>query len=730
MTMELLLEIGCEEIPARFVGPALEQLARDFSSGLSEAALVEDDLRVEALGTPRRLALLASGVAARQPDRQEQLLGPRLEVAYDEQGNPTKACRGFARSKGVDPARLEPVDTPRGRVVGIVRQVEGRAAEQVLPELLRQLLAGLRFGKSMRWGRGEHLFVRPVHWICALAGEQVIEFEFAGVRAGRRSRGHRFDSPGEFEVSTPGEYVEALRRRSVVVRPEERRRMLREQLTRLAEQAGGRPLDSGELAEEIVNLVELPVAVLGSFQERFLRLPREVLVAAMRNHQRYFALEDDQGRLLNAFVAVANTPVPEQQPVRHGFERVLVARLNDAEFFFQVDLKNDPRQLVERLSGMLFQAELGSYGEKAGRLERLADRLLGLVDAGAGKERAERLRLACRLCKTDLLTEMVGEFPELHGIMGEVYARRAGIDERVATAIREHVMPRHSGDELPQSPEGRLVALADRLDTLAGCFGVGLRPSGTADPYGLRRQALGVIAIVIEGRLHLPLRRALELAIEGVAEKVRQARLEQARRREARRAARKKQPARVIDEVEPFAGELAGELLEFFRQRLRQRLMENLGVRADIVDAVLAAGYDDMLDAQRRLQALADFLSRPQFENLAVAFKRVANILKDFPGGELDEQKLEKEQESRLLEVYHKVEPRITAAMESGDFAACLELLAAELRGPVDDFFDQVLVNDPQRPDLQQNRKALLQKVESLFVRLADFSRLQLNAHK
>ena len=742
--MKFLLEIGCEEIPARFIPPALAALEEGFKKRLGEVRLA-DSLEVRCMGTPRRLVLSASPVKAKQDDLDEELLGPRVEAAFDKAGKPTKACLGFARSKGVEVGDLLKIDSDKGQVVAVRRKVKGKPAAEVLPELLVDLLGSLPFQKTMRWGEGKHLFARPVHWILALLDDQLLPFSFAGIDSGNQSRGHRFTFPKPFEVKKIASYESDLKKRDVIVDPRARREMLMEASRKLAEEAGGRLLDDPGLEEEVTYLTEMPVPVLGRFDDRFLELPREVLVAAMRNHQRYFSIEGKDGKLLDAFVAVGNTRVEDPALVRHGNERVLTARLSDAGFFFEVDQKVPPADRVPRLQEMTFQADLGSYYDKAHRMANLAVSLA--VHAGLGewnegtriidaltvkmsslendKEQFSwRVARAALLSKTDLLTEMVGEFPELQGQMGGVYAEKSGEHPPVARAVSDHYRPRFSGDEVPGQDEGAMVSLADRLDTLAGCFGVGLKPTGAADPYALRRQCLGVIAVVMQKDYRLSLRWMLERAVSGVRDRVEAALLQKARLKEEKRARRKKTKPKKIDKVEPFEEQLVDDLTAFFAGRLRQRFAE--GTRMDVVDAVLSAGMDDMTEAAMRVKALGEFSKQPAFEDLAVAFKRAANIIKDFDGGELKPELLDQAEERELHKVYLAVAPEFEEKLVSRDFAAGMNLLAAKLRGPVDRFFDAVLVNDPDHPEQQANRKSLLAQIEALFGRIADFTRLQL----
>lgn len=747
--MDFLLEVGCEEIPARFIPPALQALATGFNGALSAARLSGDQKSsVRTFGTPRRLALIAPDLPTRQEDLDEEIIGPKVDLAYGTDNQPTTACLGFMKSKGITLEALIQIDTPRGKCVGVRKRIQGKAAIQVLPELLQKLLTDLSFPKTMRWGQGEASFVRPVHWLVALLGEEIVPFEFAGIMSGRRSRGHRFAAPDEFEIPRPDAYLNLLRERKVLVDPEERRRLLLDGVVKLASDAGGHIVTDHGLEEEVSFLIEYPAPLLGNFDEKFLELPRRVLVAAMRNHQRYFSIEREDGTLLNAFVAVGNTPVRDPVVVRHGNERVLTARLSDARFFFDTDRQVSPADRVPRLQNMIFQNDLGSYYEKAVRVAGLAvaisfqvgfgawDKITRSVDAltvnldkiGDAKERFSwQVARSALLAKTDLLTDMVGEFPELQGEMGGIYALAAKEEECIATAIRDQYYPRFSGDRLPTSDLGAMLSLADRIDTLAGCFGVGLRPTGGTDPYALRRACLGVISIILGRGYRISLNWILRRALVGVRDKVETALLKQAEAK-ARAAARKGKPGAPAAKTEKpmasaFEGEILADLESFFSGRLRQRFAEE--ARNDVVEAVLATGIDDITESWLRLKALTDFTKHPSFENLVVAFKRVANILKGFEGGECDSWLFTQPEEKELNQVYLDIEPRFETLASQCHFPEALELIGERLRGPVDRFFDQVLVNDPKDPARQSNRKALLSKIASLFRRVADFTKLQ-----
>ena len=743
--MDFLLEVGCEEIPARFITPVLSEMGVRFHKALIDNRLSADDPpQIETFGTPRRLVLSVQALPDRQADLDEELLGPKVEAAFDADGKPTKACQGFARSKGVEVDQLLRIQAAKGEVVGIRRQIEGQSTERVLGPLVEGMLSKLSFPKTMRWGEGKHLFARPVHWVLAMLDDKLVELEFAGIHSDRKSRGHRFSHPQSFEVTGPLDYFERLKKHGVLLDPKARKALVVEQSHRLAQEAGGQLVEDQGLETEVSLLTEIPVPLLGRFDETFLQLPRQVLIAAMRNHQRYFSIQAPSGELINAFVAIGNTPVEDPGLVRHGNERVLTARLSDAKFFYEVDQKTPPSELLPALQDMLFQADLGSYYDKAIRVAGLAVGLAHEVGLGSmssiprvieaitvkvdqlgsdGERASWQIARAALLAKTDLLTEMVGEFPELQGEMGGDYARLAGEPELVSLAIRDHYHPRFAGDTAPETPEGAVLSIADRIDTMAGCFGVGLRPTGTADPYALRRMCLGVIAIVLDRGWRVSLRKLMSQAVDQVSDKVQAALLRDAREKSRKIAKRKKKEPVLPDSVPAFENQLVDDLLKFFHGRLRTRLAD--GVAQDVVDAVLAAGMEDMAEAKLRVDALAAFAQQPAFQDLAVAFKRVVNIIKGFECAELDPGLFQHDEERELFEVYTAITPEFDALIDTSHFDEAMELLGGKLRGPVDRFFETVLVNDPDDPARQANRKALLSGISMLFGRIADFSKLQ-----
>jgi glycyl-tRNA synthetase beta chain len=617
--------------------------------------------------------------------------------AFDAEGRPTQAALGFARSQGVEVSALSRVQTPKGERVAVTRVEKGRKAEQVLPAVLGRLVAGLRFKKSMRSRYDEVTFARPVRWMVALYGGRPLAVRHGEVRSGKTTRGHRFLHPRAIPLAgTPEDYLARLRRASVLADPAERRAAVEKELSRAARKAGGAVRPDEALLDQVVHLVEHPTAVAGEFEPASLALPPEVVISEMRNHQRYFAVVDRQGRLQNRFIAVSGTPVKDPRLARHGYERVLRARLADARFFFDEDRQRPLRERIESLGRRTYQARLGSELDRTHRLGAIAT---GLARA-LGKEGlvADLLEVA-RLCKTDLTTGMVGEFPELQGIMGGHYARLEGLKPEIADAIEDHYKPVGASEEMPRSDLGALVGLADRLHALVGIVGVGEKATGAADPFGLRRAAIGILRILADRGYHLSLAGAVETTLDSL----------QAVRLAADRAV------------------VAGQVLDFVGKRLEGLWGEQFA--PDLVAAVLAAGFDDVVDARGRLVALAAVKARPDFTPLAVTFKRVANIQEKAQGAgsaRVDPALLRDEAERHLLGELTRVEAEVARLRASRDYAAILAAVAG-LKPAVDRFFDEVLVM-AEEPALRDNRLGLMRRVGALFSDLADFRRLQSEA--
>jgi glycyl-tRNA synthetase beta chain len=689
---DLLFEIGAEEIPAGFVQPALDQLERELARALDDARLAHGEVR--AVGTPRRLAAWAREVSPRQPDATSQALGPPVAQAFDAEGKPTQAALGFARSQGVDVSALERAQTSKGERVAVTRVEKGRKAEQVLPALLERLLAGIRFKKSMRSRWDDVTFARPVRWIVALYGGRPLKVRFGEVASGKVTYGHRFKAPKAIALKgTPDDYLARLRKASVVADPAERRAAVEREIARAAKAAGGRILENPGLLDEVTNLVEIPTAVAGEFEKQSLDLPREVVISEMRSHQRYFAVVDGAGRLKNRFVAVAGTPVKDPKVARHGYERVLRARLADARFFFEEDGKKRLRDRIEALGRRTYQAKLGSELDRANRLGAIAT---ALARALGHEALVPDLLEVARLAKTDLTTGMVGEFPELQGIMGAHYARGEGMKAEIAEAIEDHYRPIGATADMPRGDLGALVGLSDRLHQLVGIVGIGEKATGAADPFGLRRAAIGILRILLDRGYHLSLASAIEETLNAL------------------QGVKLSQDRAVVAE----------QVLDFVRGRLKAQWSEEFP--ADLVEAVLSAGFDDVVDARKRLEALAEVKARPDFAPLAVAFKRVANIQEKAGGagaGRVDPALLTDEAEKRLLAELERVEGEAAALRQHRNYPAVLRNVAT-LEPAVARFFDDVLVM-AEEPALRANRLGLMRRVASLFSDLADFRKIQ-----
>jgi glycyl-tRNA synthetase beta chain len=684
MGRTLLLEIGTEELPASFVARALEAMPELAAKLLGGARIAHGPMR--ALGTPRRLALSVADVADAQADVDELVMGPPKSVALDASGVLTKAGEAFAKKLGKAASEVEVVETPKGPYVAVRRAERGRPASEVLPDLLERLCAQIPFQKSMRWGAGEVAFGRPVQWLVALHGDAVLPLSFAGVTSGRETLGHRFLAPASRAVPSADAWLDVLREAHVLADPDERRTRMHEALLASARGLGGELIEDAFLLDECLSLVEEPHVVAGGFEATYLSLPEEVIVAVMRGHQRYFAVRDPQTKALRPrYLTVANTA---NDPVRiaRGNDRVLRARLADARFFVDEDRKVTLAERALKLAGVVFQNKLGTVAEKVQRISALAESL-----APEGVSRAT-VALAAQLAKADLVSLIVGEFPELQGLMGRYYALAEGVDPIVADAIRDHYLPKGAGDAVPSEPVAALVAVADRLDTLVGCFGIGLVPSGSADPFALRRAALGVVRIALEGPTDIDLRAALGRAAEGYA----------------------RQEKRLAPPAETLA-----KLDTFFRARLEAFYGERYP--ADVVAAVLAAWDGGSLrDLDARLRALAELRLLPQFGSLSVAFKRAYNIAKDVPDAPVDPALLEEAAERALAECFATVRPAIDAAIRAGRYAQALGLVASELRGPIDTFFESVFVM-VEREDLKQNRLRLLGGIARTVNRVAHF---------
>jgi len=680
--LDFLVELGTEELPPKALAKLAEAFCAGIEKGLKDAGL--GFVKARAYAAPRRLAVLVEQLATQQPDRSINLDGPPLQAAFDADGEPTQAALGFARKCGVDLAEID----RSGPKLKFSRTIEGQPAAQLLPAIVEASLNDLPIPKRMRWAARKDEFVRPTQWLVMLFGEQVIDCEILAQRAGRESRGHRFHSPGQVRISKPASYLEDLRAAYVIADFAERRALIAQRVEQLAGEQNGTAIVPPALLDEVTALVEWPVPLVCSFEERFLEVPQEALIATMQDNQKYFCLVDADGKLLPRFITVANIESKDPAQIVAGNEKVVRPRLTDAEFFFKQDKKQKLDAFNERLKNVVFQAQLGSVFDKAERVSRLA----GLIAERTGGDR-QRAARAGLLCKADLATEMVGEFPEMQGIAGYYYALNDGEPQDVALALNEQYMPRGAGGELPSTLTGAAVAVADKLDTLVGIFGIGMLPTGSKDPYALRRAALGVLRILIEKQLDLDLVEAVNVAIGQFGSQVKSA-------------------------------GLAEQVLEFIFDRLRARY-EDEGVDVAAYLSVRAVQPGSALDFDQRVQAVQAFRTLPEAEALAAANKRVSNLLSKFEAKlpeAVEPRWFDNATEFSLYSAIQQAEQAVQPLAAARQYREALERLA-HLRGPVDAFFEAVLVN-AEDASVRANRYALLARLRGLFLGVADISAL------
>ena len=689
MSSEFLLEIGTEELPSSFVRHALRSMSDAAAELVAQSRLGTDALEVHTMGTPRRLALRLRGLASRQPDLDETIMGPPWSAAFDQEGAPKNAAKGFAKKHGASVDDLQKTATDKGDYVSVRVQRKGKQTAPVLAGLLPELCQRITFPKSMRWGAGNIAFGRPIHWIVSLLGPDVIEFEFADLVSGRITRGHRFLAPETFPLDDASSYEKALEGAHVLVDLENRKARMMDGLLDAAKSLGGVLVPDAFLADECVSLVEEPFTVPGSFDESFLALPDAVVVAVMRDHQRYFAVrQSEDGALLPAYLNVVNT-ARDPGTIATGNDRVLRARLADARFFVEEDEKAPLASRLQKLDSVVFQSKLGTMGAKVRRLQANARAI-----AQRARANVEASDQAAELCKADLETLIVYEFPELQGEMGRWYALREGIDPTVADAIRDHYRPQGADDVVPGDPVSAVVAVADRIDTLVGCFGIGLVPSGSADPFALRRAALGIIRIALEGPIDVDLQSVIDQAYAAYGGEASLLPLD----------------------------ELRSSLAEFFRGRIRAMLRPEYG--AGVVDACLGAWDGTSLrDLLTRIEAVAELEAAPEFEALAVAFKRAFNITKESDRGPVDAGLLEAGAETAIAERFGTVPGEIEQATRERRYADALKLVAKELGAPIDRFFDEVyvMVDDAR---IRENRLRLLGEIADTVNGIAHFHQL------
>jgi glycyl-tRNA synthetase beta chain len=700
---DFLLEIGTEEIPARMIQDASQELHKRLEELLSKNALSCNE--VKRAETPRRLTLVASGIPATQPDVREQLTGPATKVAYKD-GQPTPAAHAFAKKAGVDVSQLQKVTTPKGEYLTASVTNKGKPAAQVLAELLPKEIASIYWPKNMYWRAGKpERFVRPVRWIVAMLDGEIIPLEFAGIKAGNRSRGHRILGPAQVSIASPSQYAETMQGAHVTALSGDREYKIRKALDAATRTVpGARWREDAELLKTVVNLTEWPSAILGSFDKEYLSLPEEVLVTVMRDHQKYFAVEDAAGKLAPHFLAVLNTAGDPDGLIRHGNERVLRARFNDARFFWDTDQKTSLVNRVEMLKAVTFQKDLGSYAAKAERTDALAAKLCATLEKSGQKVDSGAVQEAARLAKTDLTAELVKEFTELQGIVGGLYAKAQGLPENVATAIYDQYKPESTEDSAPRTLEGAVLSIADKADSIAGMFALGLVPSGSKDPFALRRQANGIVKTIVEHKLPLNLAQIMADARTGYQGS----------------EAEKKFTLSGQAYVDAVRG--------FFRERLEFYLRDVLGLAYDVVNATLAADADDVVDAAARAEAVAKVRPSSDFESISVAFKRMKNILRQAAetnkrvATPFDSAALKDAEEKKLAEAVPGVAKKVKELSASRQYEPALHEIS-RLRPPIDAFFDKVMVMVDDE-NLRAQRLGLLQTLVNEFSSIADFSEI------
>ena len=683
MSKDLLLEIGTEEIPAHAMPGLLQELGERAEKALGELRLAHGGVRT--LGTPRRLALIVEGLAEKQADVAEEKRGPSVQVAFDAAGKPTKAAEGFARGQGV---KAEDLVTRDGYVYALVQET-GEPAEKVLEKLLPELICGLPLPNSMRWGDLDFRFIRPLRWLVALYGEEVVPFELARVKSGNTSRGHRFLSTGDFTIQDAAHYEEACEKAFVIVDPARRKALIEQGLAEEAKAHGGTAEITPNLLEEVLYLVEYPTALAGRFEEKYLALPPEAVITPMRDHQRYFPVKAADGSLMPLFLTVRNGGAEYLQTVQHGNERVLRARLADAQFFFDEDRKKSLEEHLEKLKTVVFQEGLGTLYDKSLRLEELAGRIADALGASAAEKKAAQR--AAKLAKADLVTGMVMEFTELQGVMGKEYARLDGEGEEVALAVDEHYMPRFAGDELPQTKAGIIVSLADKMDNIVATFSRGLIPTGSQDPFALRRQALGLVNSIIKAELSLSLVDLVSWAMDLLA-------LKETKERE----------------------KMQTDVADFMRLRLKNVLGE-AGIRYDVADAVLG-DIDDIGRVMLAAKAVQEQLSAPDTAKAVQSFVRAANLAAKAETAEIDESLFETDEERELMKAYTSAKSAAESLLEAHDYVGAIDDFK-DLADPIDAFFDGVMVMADDVA-VRRNRLALLKAIDNLLLQVADFSKI------
>ncbi|MCG6937267.1 MAG: glycine--tRNA ligase subunit beta [Gammaproteobacteria bacterium] len=689
---DLLLELGTEELPPKALNKLSQAFTRGIVDGLKHAGFEINE--VASYATPRRLAVLIKNIAASQPDRSVERKGPSLQAAYDADGKPTKAVMGFARSCGVEVDDLQQQQTDKGVWLVFKATEKGQLLSDLIEDIINQSLSRLPVPKRMRWGNYDAEFVRPAHWLVLMHGEKVIDASVLGLNSSAVTFGHRFHSPGAIVLPSASDYNDKLREEGFVIADfGERKQTIKQQVIATVSQLGGEAVIDEDLLDEVTALTEWPIAVAGEFEEKFLQVPAEVLIKTMQDNQKYFPVKDNAGKLKNYFITISNLASKSPEKVKAGNERVIRPRLADAMFFWQQDQKQPLESFNKALEHVVFQEKLGTLADKTRRVARLAELIASQLNGNGGSASIDYVKRAVLLSKCDLMTDMVGEFASLQGVMGKRYAQAAGEAEEVALALDEQYKPRGASDDTAETATGQILAISDKLDTLVGIFAIGQKPTGEKDPYALRRAALGILRTIIERKLDLDLKQLITASAEFLADKVN-------------------------------ASKVEAEVFDYILERLHAYYLDR-GVTADVFDAVSALSPSRPLDFDKRIKAVAAFRTLAEAESLAAANKRVANILKKSDSvspADVNESLLSEEAEKKLYQTLTALSETVEPMFDSGNYEDALSRLSS-LRVPVDEFFDSVMVMTEDEA-IKNNRIALLNTMNQLFLRAADLSRL------
>lgn len=681
----LLFEIGVEELPARYVNSAMEQLKLNIVKSFDENRITYDSVNV--YSTPRRLTVVVDNICERQEDLEEEVKGPAKKIAVDADGNFTKPLLGFMKSKGIKEEDLYFKQVGKEEYAfGKIKQ-EGKLTSEVLKTVLPEAIKSMTFPKAMRWGGKNMRFIRPIRWMVCILNDSVLDIELEGIVSGNVTKGHRFLGESEFEVNTLDEYLAKLKENFVILNQDERKSIIKEQCEEVAKSLGGEIELDEELLEEVTHLVEYPTAFYGEFDEDYAKLPKEVVITPMKQHQRYFPVLKD-GKLLPNFIAVRNGDSHRIDNVKSGNEKVLEARLADALFFYKEDTKKSLESYIEKLKTVVFQAKLGTVYDKTLRIEKLANDILDKLNESGAKE--DTLR-AAKLCKADLVTGMVFEFTELQGVMGREYAKVSGENENVAEAIFEHYLPRFAGDILPKTKEGIVLSIADKLDSIAGFFAIGIQPTGSQDPYALRRQALGIINILMDNNLDISLKELVDLTLDNYSF------------------------------IEFNKEEVLNQIMDFFKDRIKN-LFRDLGIRYDVIDAILSSNIDDIADMYARANALNSWIDKDELVEMLTAFNRVATLAQKAETDKVDINLMREEAEFNLYQQFQEIRSNVEHLLADKEYTKALDAFAS-LRPAIDNMFDSVMIMDKDEA-IKNNRLAILKQIYDIMLNICDLSKI------